>query len=552
MRKKAVCYARFSSSKQREESIVIQLEKIKEYCQQHGLEIVGEYVDEAQSGTSDRRTNFQKLMFDSEAGEWDYVVVYKMDRFSRSVSDALHYQKHLNKFGIDILSVIEDFDNETPEGGFFNLITMGMSQLYVQNLRRSVMAGLHQNAKRGIATGGIPPLGFDMDENKLLKINDHEAETVRVIFRMVSDGHSYTEIARRLNGENRLTKVGKPFKSIFTEILNNRKYIGEYIYNRTIQKRADGTRNNRLNKAEFEIIRIPNAIPRIIDDLTFNRVQEILRQRKLDKRSQRFKSKYLLSGLLKCEVCGRSVFGDVSYGGRNRNARFRYVCKFKNPVPCKQKDFNMNHLDKFIKDLVQGHLLNREHTRVWHHLAKGKLATFSQEGAVKFKSLKTEIDKREKDINALVSKIGDAKKTTERLLIEEIRQLDRELSVFNIEMRGLEIDLNDKNKATLKQTKVVVKESFNEMKVDPKKIIKRFIRKIVLGDSGVSVFLDLRILAGVKGMLNELSHVVNIPKEVITKAQWIKWTYDFNQVRYQPKSQESRVKLQSCEDYHSS
>jgi site-specific DNA recombinase len=552
MRKKAVCYARFSSSKQREESIVIQIDKIKEYCLDHGLEIVGQYVDEAQSGTSDRRNNFQKLMRDSEAGEWDFVVVYKMDRFSRSVSDALHYQKHLNKFNVDILSVIEDFDNETPEGGFFNLITMGMSQLYVQNLRRSVMAGLHQNAKRGITTGGIPPLGFDMDENKRLKINEHEAETVRIIFQMVSDGHSYTEIARRLNGENRLTKVGKAFKSIFTETLNNRKYIGEYIYNRTIQKRNDGTRNNRLNKAEFEIIRIPNAIPRIIDDLTFNRVQEILRQRKLDKRNQRFKSKYFLSGLLKCEVCGRAVFGDVSYSGRNRNARFRYVCKFKNPAPCRQKDFNMKHLDKFIKDLIQGHLLNREHTREWQHLAKEKLAAFRQEGAIRLKNLKSDIEKREKDISNLVSQIGDAKKSTEKLLIEEIRQMDRELTVLNTEMRGLEIDLNDKTKATLKQTIGMVRESFNEMKTDPKKIIKKFIKKIILGDSGVSVFLDLRPLAGVKGLLNELSHKVNIPKEVITKAQWIKWSYNINQFQYQPKYPESRVKLQSTEDYHSS
>jgi hypothetical protein len=212
----------------------------------------------------------------------------------------------------------------------------------------------------------------------------------------------------------------------------------------------------------------------------------------------------------------------------------------------------MKHLDKFIKDLIQGHLLNREHTREWQHLAKEKLAAFRQEGAISLKNLKSDIEKREKDISNLVSQIGDAKKSTEKLLIEEIRQMDRELTVLNTEMRGLEIDLNDKTKATLKQTIGMVRESFNEMKIDPKKIIKKFIKKIILGDSGVSVFLDLRPLAGVKGLLNELSHIVNIPKEVITKAQWIKWTYDFNQVRYQPKSQESHVKLQSSEDYHSS
>lgn len=113
MRKKVVCYARFSSSKQREESITIQLEKIAEYCRNHNLEVVNQYIDEAQSGTNDRRINFQKMIKNAEAREWDYIVVYKMDRFSRSVSDALHYQKILQGYGIDILSVIEDFDNET-------------------------------------------------------------------------------------------------------------------------------------------------------------------------------------------------------------------------------------------------------------------------------------------------------------------------------------------------------------------------------------------------------------------------------------------------------
>ena len=552
MRKKAVCYARFSSSKQREESIFIQLEKIKEYCQTHGLEIVAEYVDEAQSGTSDKRTNFQKLMSDAEAGEWDFVVVYKMDRFSRSVSDALHYQKHLQKFGVEILSVIEDFDNDTPEGGFFNLITMGMSQLYVQNLRRSVMAGLMQNAKRGIATGGIPPLGYDMDENKRLKINEAEAETVRIIFQMVSDGHSYQEIARRLNSENRKSKVGKPFIGNFNETLNNRKYIGEYVYNRTIQKRPDGKRYNRLNKAEFEITRIPNAIPRIIDDLTFNRVQEILRKRKMDKRQIRFRSKYLLSGLLKCGVCGRSVFGDVSYGGRNRNARFRYVCKFKSPTPCKQKDFNMNVLDKLVLDLIRGHLLNRNNTPTWHAIAKQHLTQFRQQGKQKLKNMVQVIEKTEREITEMVSRLGDAKKTTERLIIEEIRQRDRQLTVLHTEARGLEIDLNDKTRSTLKQTQKIVKEASEELKIEPKKIVRKFISKIILGNSGITIHLDLRLLAGVKGMLNELEHKIQIPREVITKSEWIKWEYDFKQIHYRPKSPESRVRLLSAEDYHPS
>ena len=549
MTKKVVCYARFSSSKQREESITIQLEKITEYCRNHNLEIVAQYIDEAQSGTNDRRTNFQKMIKEAEPREWDYVVVYKMDRFSRSVSDALHYQKILQGYGVEILSVIEDFDNETPEGGFFNLITMGMSQLYVQNLRRSVMAGLHQNAKRGIATGGIPPLGYNFNGEKTLVINENEAETVKIIFEMAAAGNSYATIAKRLNEEGRTTKIGNPFQTSFTEILKNRKYTGEYVYNRSIAKSQDGKRNHHKNKAEFEIIRIPNAHPRIIDQDTFVKVQELLRRRVIRRGGQpRLVSKYLLSSRIRCGICGKAFFGDFTYSGRNKTPRFRYVCGSKSSIPCSQKDLNMGSLDNFVKDFLKRYMFNTSYSKKWLEITKKKLTEFKENSKEKLKKLRNEIEEKEKAIKMLVQKVGGTKRNTERLIIDEIRNLDLEQSNLITEEKALTIELNNLIRITQKHILVVMKDAVEGMKEDPQKTIRRFIKKITIEKSEINIHFDLRSFARVENLVFDLNLPISIPRELIVKSLWLTWVYDFTQIKYHPSNESSRVTLQQDQD----
>lgn len=545
MNKKVVCYARFSSSKQREESITIQLEKINEYCRNHNLEIVGQYIDEAQSGTSDRRTSFQRMIRDAEERLWDYVVVYKMDRFSRSVSDALHYQKILQGFGVEILSVIEDFDNETPEGGFFNLITMGMSQLYVQNLRRSVMAGLFQNAKRGMATGGIPPLGYNFNNEKTLEINPLEAETIKIIFDMASKGHSYAEIASRLNAEGRTSKVGKPFSANFTDLLKNRKYIGEYVYNRSTAKSLDGKRNNHNNKAEFEIIRIPNAHPRIVDQQTFVKVQEVLRRRQFRKGQPRLVSKYMLAGRIRCAACGRAFFGDVAYGGRNKAPRFRYLCGSKSTTPCQTKDLNMGSMDGFVKEFLQRYLLNTKLTKKWLEITKERLDGFKSSSREKLKGLKLKALEKEKEIDDLIQKAGEARRNSERLIIEQIRSLDIEQANLSTEANALEIELSRLIRPTQIIISKVMKDSLPRLKKDPQLIARKFIRKIVAGNSEVIFEFDLRHFAGVENLVFDIVIPVVVPRELIVKSRFLTWDYDFKQVNYRPKIESSRVKLLS-------
>ena len=114
---------------------------------------------------------FQRMIEESEHSKWGYLLVYDLSRLARNVEDQMFYQKILKQHGIMVISVEEKFDS-SPEGHLFSLITAGINEYYSKHLAKRSFAGVMQNAKKGIVIGGIPPLGFDVDENKHYIINE--------------------------------------------------------------------------------------------------------------------------------------------------------------------------------------------------------------------------------------------------------------------------------------------------------------------------------------------------------------------------------------------
>ena len=113
--KTAVIYARYSSDRQTEQSIEGQLRDCYEYAQRNDIVVVDKYIDRAMTGTNDNREDFQRMLKDSEKKAWDYVLVYKLDRFSRNKYEMAIHRKHLKDNGIKILSAMENIP-DTPEG----------------------------------------------------------------------------------------------------------------------------------------------------------------------------------------------------------------------------------------------------------------------------------------------------------------------------------------------------------------------------------------------------------------------------------------------------
>ena len=190
---KVALYARFSSDNQRSESIDAQIRAMKAYCKQHNFVIINTYIDEAKSATTDRRPAFQQMIADSSNHTFDILLVHKLDRFARNRYDSAVYKRELKKNGVLVYSVLENLDN-SPESIMMEAVLEGMSEYYSQNLSREVMKGMRENALQCKHTGGIPPLGYDLDEEKRLIINPHEAEAVKLIFDLYYQGYGYSYI----------------------------------------------------------------------------------------------------------------------------------------------------------------------------------------------------------------------------------------------------------------------------------------------------------------------------------------------------------------------
>ena len=133
--KTAVIYARYSSDRQTEQSIEGQLRDCYEYAQRNDIVVVDKYIDRAMTGTNDNREDFQRMLKDSDKKAWDYVLVYKLDRFSRNKYEMAIHRKHLKDNGIKILSAMENIP-DTPEGILLESLLEGMNQYYSEALAK--------------------------------------------------------------------------------------------------------------------------------------------------------------------------------------------------------------------------------------------------------------------------------------------------------------------------------------------------------------------------------------------------------------------------------
>ena len=344
----AVAYARFSSDKQQESSITVQLAEIRKFCASHGIHLIHEYVDEAQTGTNANRKDFQQMVKDVQNREFQLIIVHRMDRWARNVDDGRYYKKYFAKYGVKIVSAIEGF-NETPEGEFYELMSMGIAELYSKKLARECAAGKVANALEGKAHGGIPLLGYTV-KNKRYVIDEKEAEAVRIIFDLALQEYGYTHIRDYLNSHGYRHSDGRLFTAHFYDILRNRKYIGEYVYNRTVSKDENGARNSHKNRSECDIIRLQGAIPQIIDEDTFYKVQHLLDARRTRKAytPKRKNRKYLLSGLIRCAECGRAICGSSAFKDGVRYPVYRCGAKGRT---CPTRIVNCNYLEDYLHSL---------------------------------------------------------------------------------------------------------------------------------------------------------------------------------------------------------
>ena len=219
-------YARYSSHSQRSESIEIQLDATRKYCSEHGLDVVHEYADYAQTGTNADRAEFQRMMSDAKKHMFDYVVIYKVTRIMRNRDEMSFARLVLKKAGVEILYAGEDISE-----GSAGVLQLGMLEVLAEYESaldgERIRDGIRKNAERCMANGH-QMFGWDIVDGKYV-LNEDEAEVVRSGIDMILSGHTVSEVTEAWAQWR--TKRGKPWTvPAVRKVLRRRQNGGEYNY----------------------------------------------------------------------------------------------------------------------------------------------------------------------------------------------------------------------------------------------------------------------------------------------------------------------------------
>ena len=409
MSKKVAIYCRVSTTEQAEEgySIDEQNIKIREYCEREGHEIYNLYEDRGISGKNiTNRPGIKQLLQDATENKFDLVIVWKLNRISRKLLDILNIVELLNKHNIAFRSLTENFETETPSGKLQLNIMGAIGEFERETIAENVKMGLLARAKEGRWNGGVV-LGYDLVElnnegkkrkNTVLKINEKEANTVRRIFELYSQGHGYKAVVNRVNKEGHKTKRNREFAvSTVKEILQNPVYIGKIRYN----VRQDWSKKRRNNINANPILSDGIHEP-IIDVETWNKVQVILKERS-KKHNKIYDSEFPLTGILRCPVCGAGMTISRSTAKRKdgtRRINEYYSCgnwKNKGTAVCNSNSIRVEVADEYVLNKIM-ELINNE------SILKKVVDNINQNKSTKLKPILEQLEQVNKEIEKLTSK----------------------------------------------------------------------------------------------------------------------------------------------------
>ena len=345
-----VIYARFSSHSQTEQSIEGQLKVCYEYAAANNHIVVGEYIDRAQSGTTDNRSDFQRMITDSDKKTFDGVLVYQLDRFARNRYDSAINKAKLKKNGVRVLSAKENITDDAS-GILIEGVLESMAEYYSVELSQKINRGMNLNAEKCLSNGSNPGLGFKVNPDRTFRVDPEEAAIVQEVFERYASGETTADIIREMNRRGIKTSLGRDFnKNSIHRMLRNKRYIGTYLY---------------------KDIETPGGMPRIIDDDLFNRVQAILDKNKAAPARSRGKEEYLLTTKLFCGYCKEMMIG---YGGTGKMglAYHYYACKKAKKKQCKKRIVKKTYIeDHVIAECLS--LLTEDNIRL---IAKNVVAEF--------------------------------------------------------------------------------------------------------------------------------------------------------------------------------
>lgn len=341
--KRAALYIRVSTTEQAQEgySISEQKERLEQYAKAMGWTIYEEYIDPGFSGSNTDRPALKKLI--AEINHHDIVLVYKLDRLSRSQKDTMALIEDVFlKNNVDFVSMSESFDTSTPFGRAAIGLLATFAQLERENIKERMSMGMKGRAKKGYWKGtSRPPIGYDYIEGNLV-INDYEAMQIKELFSIAANGipgmnYNVRNMARYLSKKYSNKYGDWNDSSGISYTIHNKVYVGKVKYN---DEYFTGNHQPLLDENLFEKAnkRLDKYLSSFGDHITYN--------------------KYMLSGITYCSICGRPYYrrnSQTKVAGLKKEYGY-YSCQGKKAEikeKCQSKIFKQEALELLVIDQIQ-------------------------------------------------------------------------------------------------------------------------------------------------------------------------------------------------------
>ena len=405
-------YARVSSElSDVDNSISAQISACKEYALKQGYRVSELFIDKAESGRTDKRPEFQRMIRSAKNKEFDIILIHKLDRFSRSREDAVTYKALLKKHKIELFSVTEKLKDDIYSQLIEGILEV-TAEFYSKNLGEEIRKGKKEIIKRGYWSGGIPPYGYKIKKennngqthSKLIPGED--ASIIIELFARAARGERFKDLLKYLNNSSL-----KPFFSDYWRtntlryILENRSYIGESIFNGNIVK---------------------NNHEPLISEETFQKVQQQKKQNQGQKSNALI---YPLSGISFCSDCGYKLYGSLNAGKRYYRCN-NYSAKQK----CTAKVINADKIEQKIKKILKTKLRKIQFIE--------NLDEYKSEENITEKQIKLQLQNLDREQNNIINAI--AKGLAVELFTEKLETIKQERIKLTEELK--EKEREEKNK----------------------------------------------------------------------------------------------------------
>ena len=351
MKKKEKCYLyiRVSTAMQVDGySLDAQKDRLVKFAEFQGMEIVREYCDAGKSGKSiTGRPEFQQMLQDVADGRdgVSYILVFKLSRFGRNAADVLNSLQYIQDYGVNLICVEDGIDSSKDSGKLTITVLSAVAEIERENILVQTMEGRRQKAREGKWNGGQAPFGYLLDsKNSTLIVNPEEAEIVRIIFdKFVHTDMGADSISNYLNQHGyskkklRDQEVSHFSRSTIIKILDNPVYAGKIAYGKSVTEKVKGTRDQYRRVKQDEYLLADGLHEAIIDPETWEAAKA---KRKVTgvkwNKTHSLDHEHILSGILKCPVCGSGMAGTVRRRKNKKTGEYKddfyYRCQHRKKI----------------------------------------------------------------------------------------------------------------------------------------------------------------------------------------------------------------------------